>query len=174
MASHANSYFSDNTDDTGAGEKSIKWGDSKDTTVNEESMREERRSEEEGGNWEDYKGKERRESDTEKSLSGDNDWEIFSKMQTPKKKDKAGVVDSGGDDDEDAFFADLMKELNDSLDESAEDELKGRVTERQTNEHEAPSDLSSLTVPKLKEVLKGKGLKVGGTKAELLERLNGN
>ncbi|GMH91587.1 hypothetical protein TrST_g4259 [Triparma strigata] len=39
MASHANSHFSDNTEDTG-GTKSIKWGDSKDTTVNEESMKE--------------------------------------------------------------------------------------------------------------------------------------
>jgi len=33
------------------------------------------------------------------------------------------------------------------------------------------SNLSSLTVPELKDLLRSKGLKVGGTKAELIDRL---
>lgn len=136
-------------------------------------------SQEEKENWVEFKDNERRrqvreESKTEKALSSDNDWEIFSKMSagtssTSPPASAPSDVDSGGSDDEDAFFADLMKELNESLDEPAggggesESKIGGGGGQRE--------DLSKMTVPKLKEMCKGKGLKVGGTKAELLERL---
>jgi hypothetical protein len=131
-------------------------------------------SDEEQQNWKDYKGREgrdkrREESKTEKALSGDSDWEIFSKMSAgTQETSKEPEVEVGSNEaDEDAFFADLMKELNDSLDDPVEPETK----EVSPTQSEGGGDLSKMTVPKLKEICRNKGLKVGGTKAELLERL---
>ena len=75
-----------------------------------------------------------------------------------------------------------------ALDEMAEKEASARGIEvemgRRVNEarvkaesesesrKEPPKELSSLTVPQLKEMLRERGLKVGGRKAELIERLS--
>jgi len=62
--------------------------------------------------------------------------------------------------DEQDFFAQLEMELSD---------LSSSTTPKQSNPSEA--DLSQLTVPALKQKLKDQGLKVSGTKAELIQRL---
>ena len=84
---------------------------------------------------------------------------------------------AGGGDDDDDFFADLMKELNESLDGGGEEAPAAAPAPPQPAKAEEKGlpgggELAKLTVPKLKDMLREKGLKVGGTKKELIKRLS--
>jgi hypothetical protein len=117
---------------------------------------------------------------------------------TSSLSDKSGdeVDDSADDFSDDDFFANLQQEMDASLskaprkddepsegdffaglmddvaDELERTEIKGKARNPvKVVKKESIGDLSSMTVPELKEMLKSKGLKVGGKKAELIERL---
>jgi hypothetical protein len=119
---------------------------------------------------------------------------IVGKRQVQKSHPASNDFDRGQDDD---FFASLEAELGSALDEKTspdkskkvddskdffeqlEAELKPNKLRAKSN---APSptevsrslsatDLNSKTVPILKEMLRERGLKIGGTKSELIERL---
>ena len=143
--------------------------------------------EQERGDWEEFKDrreadkrveqffatpevKKRRDRDDARRDSAD--WEIFEGMSggSDKAKEDTTATRSSGDEDDD-FFADLMAELNESLEEDALPQTPNPIERAPLPTH-ASEDLSKLTVPKLKEILRSKGMKVGGTKKELLERLN--
>lgn len=77
--------------------------------------------------------------------------------------------DDDGDDGvslEDDFFSSLMNDL-------AEDVELEPPAKKESNKSSEGNDLSSLTVPELKDKLRNRGLKVGGKKAELIDRLQG-
>ena len=100
-------------------------------------------------------------------------------MSGGAEKDAAGGGGDDGGDDDDDFFADLMKELNESLDGDGEEAAApapapqpAAASEARGQPKAAGGDLAKLTVPKLKDMLREKGLKVGGTKKELIERLS--
>jgi len=89
--------------------------------------------------------------------------------------DKDAILNSDGNDD---FFAMLEQEVSLQLDEeesTAEQKNAPKPKPAAESASHAPSstgeDFSKLTVPKLKEMLKARGLKVSGKKAELIERL---
>ncbi len=138
--------------------------------------------------------------DDGKSESDDDDDDFFASLasemgktleESPPKK--SAPVDDDGDDD---FFASLQNELEGALDESSSDDgvedvlgedfFSGLIdeiadeVEASQLDTPAPSkqksasneiDLAKLTVPVLKDMLRDKGLKVGGKKSELIERL---
>jgi hypothetical protein len=61
-----------------------------------------------------------------------------------------------------------------TFDEEISSDLDTLCTTIEVLDHpvmQAPKVLEALTVPELKEMLRSKGLKVGGRKAELIERL---
>jgi hypothetical protein len=124
------------------------------------------------------------------SLNGDE-------RSNKQKKQSSRPQNDSSDDD---FFASLQQEMNDSLNQPSrthdttleDDFFSGLVddvadelemterkekTVRQSTEKAQNSpkdtigDLNSLSVPELKEILRSKGLKVGGRKSELIERL---
>jgi len=80
---------------------------------------------------------------------------------------KGGDDASESEDDDDDFFASLL------------DDFEAEEEPTSSKQHTSPSpspepthvDYTSLTVPALKDILRSKGLKVGGKKAELIERL---
>ena len=82
--------------------------------------------------------------------------------------------------DEDDFFKDLMEELNESLNDDAPPASPGGSSEVAAHQSSEPApssdeghgDLSKLTVPLLKDICRQKGLKVGGTKKDLIERIS--
>jgi len=96
-------------------------------------------------------------------------------------------TDGGGMDSEDDFFAQLESSLSSDLDmevlaeeappkaiESKSESKSESESKSKSGEVSATSsgtDLSKLTVPVLKSMLKEKGLKVSGKKAELIDRL---
>ena len=61
-----------------------------------------------------------------------------------------------------------MEELNESLNDEGETEPLKEEQQKQSEKQ----DLTKLTVPKLKDICRDRGLKVGGTKKELIERIN--
>lgn len=79
-------------------------------------------------------------------------------------------------DEQDDFFSQLESDLSSALDDTAvpsssslsEEESKPKPPSKAPSHN---SDLGSLTVPELKDMLREKGLKVTGKKAELIERL---
>lgn len=108
--------------------------------------------------------------------------------ESPAKKSAAV------DDDEDDFFASLQSELEGVLEESSSDDSDEDVLgedffsglideiadEVEVSQLDTPSkqssaseeiDFAKLTVPVLKDMLRDRGLKVGGKKSELIERL---
>ena len=86
---------------------------------------------------------------------------------------KGEKISSDASSFEDDFFGGLMDDVADELEKT---ESKRKTTKPQPVKvvkasDNNNSDLNSMTVPELKEMLKKKGLKVGGKKAELIERL---
>ena len=86
-------------------------------------------------------------------------------------------------DSDDDFFASLEEEVSSKLEASSEVE-KDKVAPKAEKEQSQPKaqkanrakslnpgDLESMKVPELKEMLRERGLKVSGKKAELIERL---
>ena len=70
---------------------------------------------------------------------------------------------------QDDFFSNLIDDIADELESSSPaQEPKSKQSSSETQS----DDLTSLTVPELKEMLRDKGMKVGGKKAELIERLS--
>ncbi|GMI12417.1 hypothetical protein TrVE_jg10368 [Triparma verrucosa] len=127
-------------------------------------------------NWDSYKRKEARKNDGEKRTA---DWEIFQGMSS--KGDTAAVEKTEEEKmDEDDFFKDLMEELNESLNDDAPPASPGGSSEVAAHQSSEPAsssdeghgDLSKLTVPLLKDICRQKGLKVGGTKKDLIERIS--
>ena len=73
---------------------------------------------------------------------------------------------------EDDFFSSLMDDVADELDKTESNASSTKESVKVVNAStEFKGDYSSMTVPELKDMLKSKGLKVGGKKAELIERL---
>ena len=85
----------------------------------------------------------------------------------------SGSATSGSNSDDD-FFASLEGDLNEELSSSttSTSKVESKSVEHVPTTNTATSgDLSKLTVPILKGMLKEKGLKVSGKKSELIERL---
>ncbi|CAB9502060.1 expressed unknown protein [Seminavis robusta] len=129
--------------------------------------------------------------DDSSSKGSDNREDFFASLEST-------LTDTSGEDDSDDFFASLGETL--SVELQGDDDTQQSSTDQYSAEEEsiptqkqstataqpevvkspAPSssgaatstDLSKLTVPKLKEMLKARGLKVSGKKAELIERLS--
>jgi hypothetical protein len=80
-----------------------------------------------------------------------------------------GRVDNN-DDELDDFFSTLLGDVRDEL-ESNEQKNKESPPPTTQPSPERSGDLSALTVPELKDLLRSKGLKVGGNKVELISRL---
>ena len=72
------------------------------------------------------------------------------------------------------YLTSLIQELVSSAGRSAPEESEISTTEDASSSQCDQEDLNSLTVPQLKEMLRIKGLKLGGRKAELIERLSGD
>jgi hypothetical protein len=83
-----------------------------------------------------------------------------------------GRVDNNDDELQDDFFSTLLGDVRDEL-ESHRNEHKNEESSPPTTQPspERSGDLSALTVPELKDLLRSKGLKVGGNKVELISRL---
>ncbi|KAL7489756.1 hypothetical protein ACHAW6_015426 [Cyclotella cf. meneghiniana] len=117
-----------------------------------------------------------------------------------RNKQKKGIRRLQNDSSDDDFFASLQQEMNDSLNQPSKtqdttleddffsglmddvaDELemtkrkektvRKSTVKSQYSPKDTIGDLNSLSVPELKEILRSKGLKVGGRKSELIERL---
>tara|TARA_B100000945_G_scaffold30239_1_gene20766 strand:+ start:389 stop:964 length:576 start_codon:yes stop_codon:yes gene_type:complete len=58
--------------------------------------------------------------------------------------------------------------------ETADEEATEEIVETEQTKAEDTDDYDNMTVPELKNVLKEKGLPVGGKKADLIERLKGD
>jgi hypothetical protein len=88
-----------------------------------------------------------------------------------------GRVDENTDDTfQDNFFSTLLGDVRDELESprNEHNELernKGSSPPTTQSSPERSGDLSALTVPELKDLLRSKGLKVGGNKVELISRL---
>lgn len=88
-----------------------------------------------------------------------------------------GRVDENTDDTfQDNFFSTLLGDVRDELESprNEHNELKRNKGSSPPTTLSSPGrsgDLSALTVPELKDLLRSKGLKVGGNKVELISRL---
>ena len=120
-------------------------------------------------------------SKTSKAPEGEED-DFFASLEAELGNALDSEENTPSIDGNDDFFATLEKEvfadLNDKDDKSAEEKAPKGVPKSKApaaSAIRAPADggedLVKLTVPKLKEMLKAQGLKVGGKKAELIERL---
>eukprot|EP00577_Skeletonema_sp_RCC1716_P006963 CAMPEP_0113388356 /NCGR_PEP_ID=MMETSP0013_2-20120614/9039_1 /TAXON_ID=2843 ORGANISM="Skeletonema costatum, Strain 1716" /NCGR_SAMPLE_ID=MMETSP0013_2 /ASSEMBLY_ACC=CAM_ASM_000158 /LENGTH=560 /DNA_ID=CAMNT_0000271339 /DNA_START=128 /DNA_END=1810 /DNA_ORIENTATION=- /assembly_acc=CAM_ASM_000158 len=98
----------------------------------------------EGGAWAD-------DEDDETNIVSKEEWE--SDVSVEEEEDDEGDI---ADDEVTA------EEEDEEVEEEAVEPVQAALDE---------ADLSSMTVPELKELLKEKGLKVSGKKAELIERL---
>ena len=115
----------------------------------------------------DYGG----ENKSEKEEDSDDDFfaSLQQEMGHALNEEPSGKDDDGDDDGvslEDDFFSSLMNDL-------AEDVELEPPAKKESNKSSEGNDLSSLTVPELKDKLRNRGLKVGGKKAELIDRLQG-
>ena len=115
----------------------------------------------------DYGG----ENKSEKEEDSDDDFfaSLQQEMGHALNEEPSGKDDDGDDDGvslEDDFFSSLMNDL-------AEDVELEPPAKKESNKSSEGNDLSSLTVPELKDMLRNQGLKVGGKKAELIDRLQG-
>lgn len=138
-----------------------------------------------GGNF----GGDKEEKKKEDPFGGDDDDDdFFASLQQEMGKalDDSPEAEEGGGDEASAddFFSSLMDDLSDDLadefdespavQEAASTEsplLESHSANEEASSASHHSDLKSLTVPALKDMLRSKGLKVGGKKAELIERL---
>ena len=103
-------------------------------------------------------------------------------VQTYQSKVRSTVVETNNDDptrQDDDFFASLEAELESSL-RMGSTEKTNTIDATSTKTDDPPlrtplvpaSDLEKKTIPVLKDMLRERGLKVSGTKAELMERLS--
>lgn len=113
-----------------------------------------------------------------------NDDDFFASLE--KEMGKALISEKADDEEmQDDFFSNLMKDVANDLEsprkKQTETERRKIVSpltslaaqesgsiQASTNDN---GDLSSLTVPELKDLLRRRGLKVGGNKTELINRL---
>ena len=68
------------------------------------------------------------------------------------------------------FFSGLIDEIADEVEASSRQE-DAPPSSKQSSSSSEQADFAKLTVPVLKDMLRDKGLKVGGKKSELIERL---
>ncbi|KAL7536269.1 hypothetical protein ACHAXR_007035 [Thalassiosira sp. AJA248-18] len=119
--------------------------------------------------------------ESEEDESSDDDDDFFASLQQEMGKalnesPSPEKVDEALQDD---FFSSLIDDVADELEspsliDDVADEVKSPMIQETSSKQtssEDNADLSSLTVPALKDILRSKGLKVGGKKAELIERL---
>jgi len=92
----------------------------------------------------------------------EGDDNIVSKQEWDEEDDNEGSDESKDDADIDAFMEEVLGSSKEEV-SVTEDEVDPSSLDE--------ASLMALTVPELKEILKSKGLKVGGKKAELIERL---
>ena len=110
-----------------------------------------------------------------------DDEDFFANLESEISKVVDGSSSSGVDDklrndsfttrevnDADDFFSSLIEDLAQEMEETEPVLMKSK---KDASDTRRSSNLSSLTVPELKGLLRDKGLKVGGTKAELIDRL---
>ena len=94
----------------------------------------------------------------------EGDVDVVSKQEWDEEDDEDSD-DSDDDADIDAFMEEVLGSSEDKGDEVSISE------DDSSSESLDEANLTAMTVPELKEILKSKGLKVGGKKAELIERL---
>ena len=131
----------------------------------------------------------RKESSGIESFGDDDDF--FASLEREmgnELSDEPSSQETTDDISEDDFFSLLMDEsgndlptdananaeatqADDFFSDLADDATPEETTTSPQPSSEHKSDLTSLTVPLLKDLLRSKGLKVGGKKAELIERL---
>lgn len=126
--------------------------------------------------------------------SGDDD-AFFANLES-ELSSSLGSGDAGSSDDD--FFVSLQDEMNESFNKSpakenselqddffsslmddVADEVESTPrVEKQSSKPKAAAassgDFDSMSVPELKDLLRSKGMKVGGRKSELIDRLQGN
>lgn len=111
---------------------------------------------------------------TTANASPQTDDDFFSSLESDLDSELSASTTSGGNSDDD-FFANLEGDLNEELSSSttstSKEESKSVDHAPTTKTASSSGDLSKLTVPILKGMLKEKGLKVSGKKSELIERL---
>merc|ERR1711862_511433 len=91
------------------------------------------------------------------------------KKSEPVLKDDTSAA-TNQNDLKDDFFSSLLDDLDDDLADELEKKSE-HVLKDDTSAATNQNDLISLTVRELKDLLRTKGLKVGGKKAELIKRL---
>jgi transcription antitermination factor NusG len=98
--------------------------------------------------------------------------ELGGMASDPQQKQQNTESSLAGDEDD--FFSGLEDELNASMNSSSEESTTKEHPSKSDSTSNARKDIdvSSLTVPQLREMLRERGLKVSGKKAELIERLN--
>jgi len=113
----------------------------------------------------------------EKKEDDDDEDDFFASLQQEMGKALA-EEDSPSeteDDVSDDFFSSLMNDVASDLElESTEDKAAIDSSHASSESHDSapsPGSLASMKVPELKELLRSKGLKVGGKKQELIDRL---
>mmetsp|Transcript_8805 Transcript_8805/g.16075 ORF Transcript_8805/g.16075 Transcript_8805/m.16075 type:complete len:740 (-) Transcript_8805:72-2291(-) len=123
-----------------------------------------------------------KESEEEESSDDDDFFASLQKEMGKALDESPEKVDEALQDD---FFSSLIDDVADELempakgDEASQDDFFSSLiddvavqeTSNKQTSSENHSDYTSLTVPALKDLLRSKGLKVGGKKAELIERL---
>ena len=110
------------------------------------------------------------QSELTSSLSGESD-DIDDIFASPTEEKIHGTSSF-----EDDFFDGLMNDVADELEktESKREVAKPKPVKVVKASGHSNGDLNSMTVEELKKMLKKKGLKVGGRKADLIERLQGS
>jgi len=105
-------------------------------------------------------------SNQKKSASDDDDDDFFANLQNEMGRALEKSFDDKDEDEGDDFFSDLIDTIADEVEASSR---QGDAPSKLTSSEQ--SDFAKLTVPELKDVLRSKGLKIGGSKRELIERL---
>lgn len=134
-----------------------------------------------GGDFFASMGNELGTSDPKLTENTDNDFFASLERDLGSELGTGSEPESHGADDGDVFFASLGETLcselhNTSVETHSEAQESGKPQKPsgpggRPEASKQLADLSKLTVPKLKEMLRERGLKVGGKKIELIERL---
>ncbi|KAL3801044.1 hypothetical protein HJC23_002337 [Cyclotella cryptica] len=124
-------------------------------------------------NGDNQKGKHKKESTRPQKVADDDFFaslqqEMNDALNQPSRKHDTSL--------EDDFFSGLMDDVADELEimERKEKTVQQSTVKVQNSPKDVIGDLNSLSVPQLKEILRSKGLKVGGRKSELIQRLQSN
>ena len=117
-------------------------------------------------------------SETEEDDDSDDDFFASLQLEMGRALDEEQSESDDNDDDdddvslEDDFFSSLMNDLAGDVELEPPAKIESSKSVEVNDAHNI-DDLSSLTVPELKDMLRDRGLKVGGKKAELIDRLQG-